>query len=93
VIQALALVWQAAGYPWSVRLKAMLPLWLPWLHQRLTLSRDVERQLQAISPRQIDRRLQSRKRILRRRIYGRTKPGTLPRPSGCSTTSTVTSCG
>jgi len=77
VIQALAQVWQAAGYPWSVRLKAMLPLWLPWLRQRVALTPKLERQLRAISPRQIDRRLQSRKRILRRRIYGRTKPGTL----------------
>src|SRR5712691_7817404 len=77
VIQALAQIWEAAGYPWSVRLKAMLPLWLPWLRQRLALTADVERQLQLISPRQIDRRLQSRKRVLRRRIYGRTKPGTL----------------
>jgi len=77
VIQALAKIWEAAGYPWSVRLKAMLPLWLPGLRERLTLTAAVERQLLAISPRQIDRRLQSRKRILRRRIYGRTKPGTL----------------
>ncbi|GMU91767.1 MAG: hypothetical protein AMXMBFR4_08250 [Candidatus Hydrogenedentota bacterium] len=22
-------IWKAAGYPWSVRLKAMLPSWLP----------------------------------------------------------------
>ncbi len=77
VIQALVVLWEAAGYPWSVRLKAMLPLWLPWLRTRLTLTPKLERQLQAISPRQIDRRLQSRKRVLRRRIYGRTKPGTL----------------
>ena len=77
VIQALAQVWEAAGYPWSVRLKAMLPLWLPWLRQRLTLTPEIVRQLRAISARQIDRRLQPRKRILRRRIYGRTKPGTL----------------
>ena len=77
VIQVLAQVWEAAGYPWSVRLKAMLPLWLPWLRQRVALTPELERQLRAISPRQIDRRLQSRKRILRRRIYGRTKPGTL----------------
>ena len=77
VIQVVAQVWEAAGYPWSVRLKAMLPLWLPWLRQRVTLTPEIERQLRAISPRQIDRRLQSRKRILRRRIYGRTKPGTL----------------
>jgi len=77
VIQALAQIWEAAGYPWSVRLKAMLPLWLPWLKKRTALTRELERQLRAISPRQIDRRLQSRKRILRRRLYGRTKPGTL----------------
>jgi hypothetical protein len=77
VIQALAQVWEAAGYPWSVRLKALLPLWLPWLRKRLALPPELERQLRAISPRQIDRRLQSRKRVLRRRLYGRTKPGTL----------------
>ncbi len=77
VIQALAQIWEAAGYPWSVRLKAMLPLWLPWLRPRVTLSAEQERQLRTISPRQIDRRLQPRKRVLRRRLYGRTKPGTL----------------
>ena len=37
----------------------------------------MERQLRAISPRQIDRRLGPRKRQLTRRLYGRTKPGTL----------------
>src|SRR2546428_10077239 len=37
VIRALALVWEAAGYPWSVRLKALLPLWLPWLRKRMEL--------------------------------------------------------
>ena len=40
VIRALALVWEAAGYPWSVRLKALLPLWRPWLRQRLEISPD-----------------------------------------------------
>lgn len=77
VIHALSLVWEAAGYPWSVRLKALLPLWLPWLRQRLSLSAELERQLLAISPRQIDRRLRLRKRSLGHRLYGRTKPGTL----------------
>ena len=76
-IHALAVLWEAAGYPWSVRLKALLPLWLPWLRKRLSLTPAMEHQLQAISPRQIDRRLASRKRLLRRRLYGRTKPGTL----------------
>src|SRR6266540_2179966 len=77
VIRALIQVWEAAGYPWSVRLKAMLPLWLPWLRERIALTPELERQVRAISARQIDRRLHSRKRVLRRRIYGRTKPGTL----------------
>jgi hypothetical protein len=71
------IVWKAAGYPWSTRLKAMLPMWLPWLRKRLPMSRATERQLLRISSRQIDRRLQSKKSELRHRIYGRTKPGTL----------------
>jgi hypothetical protein len=29
VIEALTAIWTAAGSPWSVRLKALLPLWLP----------------------------------------------------------------
>jgi len=77
VIQALVLIWEAAGFPWSVRLKALLPLWLPWLRKRMPLTPAIERQLRAISPRQIDRRLRPRKTALKRRIYGRTKPGTL----------------
>ena len=77
VITALHAIWQAAGYPWSVRLKALLPLWLPWARHRLRLARGVERQLLAISARQIDRRLAPHKRQLKQRLYGRTKPGTL----------------
>jgi transposase InsO family protein len=37
----------------------------------------MERQLQTISPSTIDRHLRQQKRLLRRRLYGRTKPGTL----------------
>jgi hypothetical protein len=70
-------VWQAAGYPWSVRLKALLPLWLPWIQKRFQLTPEVAAQLLAISPRQMDRVLASHKRKLSKRIYGRTKPGTL----------------
>ena len=77
VITALHAIWQAAGYPWSVRLKALLPLWLPWARRRLRLTPGVERQLLAISPRPIDRRLAASKRQLKKRLYGRTKPGTL----------------
>ncbi len=77
VIQVLAAIWAAAGYPWSVRLKALLPLWLPWARTRYRLTPALERQLLALSPRQMDRRLQARKRQLPGRRYGRTKPGTL----------------
>ena len=70
-------VWEVAGYPWSVRLKALLPLWLPWIRTRFALTPALERQLLAISARQIDRRLQAKKTHLKRRLYGRTKPGTL----------------
>ncbi len=77
VIGILREVWEAAGYPWSVRLKALVRLWLPWIRFRYQLTPDRERQLLAISPRQMDRRLQHVKRHVAKRIYGRTKPGTL----------------
>ncbi len=76
-VRVLRAVWEAAGYPWSVRLKALLPIWLPWIKQRFTLSAEHEQQLLAISARQMDRCLGPHKRKLSRRIYGRTKPGTL----------------
>jgi integrase-like protein len=76
-IEALRTIWEAAGYPWSLRLKALLPLWLPWARRRLHLRPVVERQVLAISPRQIDRRLAAYRQQLRKRLYGRTKPGTL----------------
>lgn len=77
VLEALRAIWEAAGYPWSLRLKALLPLWLPWARRRLRLRPAVERQLLAISPRQMDRRLAPHRRPLLQRLYGRTKPGSL----------------
>jgi len=77
VLSILAAVWEAAGYPWSVRLKALLPDWLPWIRKRYRLTPAVEQQLLGISARQIDRRLRAKKQARRRRIYGRTKPGCL----------------
>src|SRR5712692_1367873 len=77
VVGVLKAVWEAASYPWSVRLKALLPLWLVWIRLRYALTLEQERQLLGISARQIDRRLQPHKLELKRRLYGRTKPGTL----------------
>jgi len=76
-IAVLAAIWEAAGYPWSARLQALLPLWLPWARRHFPIPRPVERQLRAMSASTVDRRLQTRKRQVRRRLYGRTKPGTL----------------
>jgi hypothetical protein len=77
VVTALRAIWTAAGYPWSVRLKALLPAWMPWARRRLRLTPATEQAVLRISARQIDRRLQPYKRELRTRMYGRTKPGTL----------------
>jgi transposase InsO family protein len=76
-LAVLTAVWEAAGYPWSVRLKALLPGWMPWIRKRFRLRPEIERQLGKISARQIDRRLAVVKTQKRRRIYGRTKPGYL----------------
>ena len=77
VISILAAIWQAAGYPWSVRLKALLPLWLPWARKRFHLKPTLEHQLLAISPATMDRRLKAKKHRLKKNLYGRTKPGSL----------------
>jgi len=77
LISILKAVWEAADYPWSVRLKALLPEWMPWIRRRFRLTAELERQLLAISPRSIDYRLAAHKRARRRRLYGRTKPGVL----------------
>jgi len=68
---------RAAGYPWSVRLKALIPLGMPWVRKHFHLSAEVERPLLAISARQIDRRLRPYKASAQRRLYGGTRPGRL----------------
>jgi hypothetical protein len=79
LVSILASVWAAAGYPWSVLLKALLPLWMPWVRKRFRLKADTEEQLLNISARQIDRRLRESKARLKHRRYGGTRPGTLLR--------------
>src|SRR3989344_196176 len=77
VLSMIESVWEAAGYPWSVRLKANLQLWMPWVRQRFSLLPAEEKQLLSISPAQIDRRLKSRKLWIKRKVYGSTKPGAI----------------
>lgn len=77
-VKVLTRIWEAAGYPWSQRLKAMLPLWLPWARKHLRgCTAEIEAELLRMSARQMDRRLAEKKSKLKRRLYGRTKPGTL----------------
>jgi len=78
VCRALEYCWEHAGYPWSARLKAMLPQWLPWASRHLrSLTPEVEQALLKISPRQMDRLLADKKRGNKKRLYGHTKPGQL----------------
>jgi hypothetical protein len=77
VVGALRQIWEAAGYPWSVRLHALLPAWLPWAVRRWRIPDDIATRLRTMSPRQMDRALRPLKHDLRKRQYGRTKPGTL----------------
>jgi hypothetical protein len=60
-----------------VRLKALLPNWMPWIRKRYRMTPAMEKQLLGISARQMDRRLRAQKSERKRRIYGRTKPGSL----------------
>ncbi len=77
VIAILNSVWIATGYLCSIRLKAALPIWLPWIRKRFLIDNPTEKKLLTISARQIDRRLQSEKKNAKKSIYGRTKPGSL----------------
>jgi len=79
VLRVMEAVWEAANYPWSVRLREILRLWMPWIRSRFHLSKRQEERLLKMSSSTIDRHLKEKKRKLRRRIYGRTKPGALLR--------------
>ena len=76
-VRALRAIWEAAGYPWSARLRALIPAWLPWLQQRQRVSARDAALLRQMSARQMDRVLAPVKRTLKKRQYGGTKPGTL----------------
>ena len=76
-VEALVKIWRAMDYPWSVRLVAMLPAWMPHARAHFQLSDETEQLVLSMSARAIDRALRPHRVELKRRIYGRTKPGTL----------------
>lgn len=79
VLEVIEKVWKAANYPWSLRLKEILRLWLPWIKRHYRITPETEAKLLSISPSTLDRALKEKKQRLKRRLYGRTKPGTLLR--------------
>jgi transposase InsO family protein len=70
-------VWEKGGYPWSVRLKKMLKDWLPHIRKKFDLDPRTEALLLAASKNTLDRLLKPYKDKTRKRIYGKTKPGSL----------------
>jgi hypothetical protein len=78
VVGALRTIWQAAGYPWSARLRALLPRWLPWARRRLSLSAETEARLRTMSPRQMDRVLRADKAQLRKRVPSESRRRSAP---------------
>lgn len=75
LVGVLGAVWEASQYAWSVRLKALLPLWMPRIRERFTLTAAEQKLLLQMSPATMDRRLAARRKQLGRRLYGQTKPG------------------
>jgi hypothetical protein len=43
-LAVLTAVWEAAGYPWSLRRKALLPWWMPWIRKRFGLQPEIAKQ-------------------------------------------------
>ena len=75
LIRVLKSVWEAGQYAWSVRLKALLRLWMPRIRERFDLAPEEQRLLLKMSTATMDRRLAPYKKQLGRKIYGQTKPG------------------
>jgi hypothetical protein len=44
VVSRLTAVWEAAGYSWWVRRKALLPNWMPWIGKGFRLSPELEKE-------------------------------------------------
>ena len=69
VISIIEDVWKVSGYPWSVRLKAIIKLWMPSIEERFSITPKEREQLLSISPSQIDHRLKSKKQWIRKKTY------------------------
>ncbi|MFC1808362.1 integrase [Candidatus Omnitrophota bacterium] len=87
VIWIIEELWKLTEYPCGIILKASIPLWIKHLKLYYPIDADTQRMLFSISSSTIDRRLRYIKRRIKRKIYGRTKPGHIIRsqiPIRCS---------
>lgn len=74
--EPLKVIWLATDQMCGKRLKAAMPLWLPFYEQMNPLNQEIHRQLLAMSERTIDRLLRPIKSQYPKRMCG-TKPGSL----------------
>lgn len=72
-------IWKENEYPCGVVLKEMIPLWLGFLKEEHHIDETTEKYLLQISASTIDRRLKNKKKQIKNRIYGTTKPGAIIR--------------
>lgn len=75
LIEFLKHLWIASNLACSIRLKAMIPLWLP--HDRSGLSEEIQQRLLSISASTIDRLLAGLRRRYTKTGLATTKPGSL----------------
>jgi hypothetical protein len=76
VLEPLKAIWLATDQMCGKRLKAAIPLWLPYYMKLNALSEDVKQKILSMSPRTIDRLLKPLRSKYQKRMCG-TKPGSL----------------
>lgn len=76
-IQVAEAIWKFSGFLCGQRLKEAISIWLPAARKRFGISPEVEQQLLAISPRQLDNRLKAKKQLWKKRFYSTTRPGSM----------------
>lgn len=72
-------LWISTNLICSKRLKAIIPIWLPWYQERKKLSKEEIELLKKISPATIDRILSTHRRKYSKRGLCTTKPGSILR--------------
>jgi len=70
--------WKAANLPCSKRLRAMIPIWLPWYEQTYqTLAWDIKKLILSISAATIDRLFHHMRNRYKKHGLSTTKPGSI----------------